>query len=247
MVKGPFRTELAVPDLQVEPAIFWFGEDAHAPLNIAMREFINLVHLAEASAWAMSFEELAAKCDTVEQFIYATDGKDVLYRGHSGDTTANNSFMTDYVGHAAQYTDDTGKIDAFAYNANDVYFFNDQHFDEMRRVYNRLENNQFDALYKEALVGSRFANSIDYRKDVRMARKIIQSDVPYSEISGIPERNDTVVPLMQKYARDVHSKNIIAFHGNDYADYGGQTEYVVGDVSKLLDLRKLYATVRGQM
>ena len=52
--------------------------------------------------------------------------------------------------------------------------------------------------------------------------------------------NDLLVPLLQAYARQ-HGKNIIAFHGSDYADYGGQTEYVVGDVSKLADLRALYA------
>jgi hypothetical protein len=76
-----------------------------------------------------------------------------------------------------------------------------------------------------------------------MVVTVIRGDMPYSKICGIPRRNDVMIPLMQKYARDAHGKNIIAFHGNDYAEYGGQTEFVVGDVSKLVDLRKLYATL----
>ena len=46
-------------------------------------------------------ERFAASCDTFDKFVRKTDGMDVLYRGHHDGATGNNSFMTDYVGHAA--------------------------------------------------------------------------------------------------------------------------------------------------
>jgi hypothetical protein len=60
-----------------------------------------------------------------------------------------------------------------------------------------------------------------------------------------PGRNDLLIPLMQHYARDVRGKNIIAFLGGDFGDFGGQNEYVVGRVSELTDLRALYDQVRA--
>ena len=208
-----------------------------------MRYFINIIekNLVESNI-SLSFEELALKYDTVDKFIRATDGKDVLYRGHNDNEVSNNSFMTDYVGHAEQYSDD-GRVDAYAYNPADVLFFNDAQFDEMRNAYRHLDDQQLSADYKAALVGNRFAD--EFRRSFSMVKKIIQNDIPYSKICADPAKNDALVPLMQAYARK-HGKNIIAFLGGDYADYGGQNEYVVGDVSKLTNLRKLYATVRAR-
>jgi hypothetical protein len=203
-----------------------------------MRNFINIVENADLQ----SFVTLAQKHDTVEKFIRATDGMDVLYRGHSDEVVPNNCFMTDYVGHAANYSDDgNGRIDAFAYDHRDVLYYDDDRFDEMRNAYRRLSNQQLATIYREALAGNRHSN--EFSNSLRMVVTVIRGEMPYSKICGIPRRNDVMIPLMQKYARDAHGKNIIAFHGNDYAEYGGQTEFVVGDVSKLVDLRKLYATL----
>ncbi len=182
------------------------------------------------------------KYNTFKQFIRATDGMDVLYRGHHDVETSDNSFMTDFFGHAEQYIDDTGRIDAFAFDPNDVLFFNDARFNEMRNAYRRLTDQQLAAVYKAALTGHRFAD--EFRGGLSAVKKMIRSDTPYSAICGDPSKNDALIPLLQVYARE-RGKNIIAFHGNDYADYGGQTEYVVGDVRKLTDLRKLYTRVRG--
>ncbi len=165
---------------------------------------------------------------------------DVLYRGHAGDETGDFSFMTDYVGHAAEYGD---TVDAFAYSPGDVWFFNDARFDEMRSAYNRLMPGELAALYREALTNNRHA--VHYENSLRAVRRVIRGDEPYSTFCANFELNDTLIPLMQKWALDKHGKNIIAFHGGDYADYGGQTEYVVGSVAKLTDLRKLYASVRA--
>jgi hypothetical protein len=187
-----------------------------------------------------AYVELARKCDTVEQFIKKTDGMDVLYRGHSGGDTSDFSFMTDYVGHAEQYGD---TVDAFAYNTGDVWFFNDARFDEMRSAYNRLMPGELAALYQAALQDNRHA--VHYENSLRAVRRVIRGDEPYSAFCANFELNDALIPLMQKWAHDKHGKNIIAFNGGDYADYGGQTEYVVGSVSKLTDLRKLYASVHA--
>jgi hypothetical protein len=149
--------------------------------------------------------------------------------------------MTDYVGHAAEYAGDSGRIDAFVLNPGDVLYYDDRRFDEMRHAYRRLSDQQLLATYNASLVGNRFADTQNFG----VVKKLLRSDTRYSNISGDPTRNDALVPLLQKYAREAHGKNIIAFHGNDYADYGGQTEYVVGDVLKLTDLRKLYTAVRS--
>lgn len=213
-----------------------------------MRDFINIVeseNLVEGFGTLPSLEELLQHCDNVDQFINKLDGSlvDALFRGHYDGQTPNNVFMTDYVGHAREYADDDGRVDAYAYDPSDVLFFNDDRFNEMRRAFSALTDQQLAEAYKTALMGHRFAD--EFRKAFSTVKKLVRGGAPYSSFCGNHETNDVVVPLMQAYAREL-GKNIIAFHGSDYSDYGGQTEYVVGDVSKLTDLRKLFASVRGQ-
>lgn len=205
-----------------------------------MRRYINIVE----SIYLTSFEKLAQRCDTVEQFLRKTDGMNVLYRGHYDDETPNHAFMTDYIGHALEYAGDEGRIDAFVVDPNDVMYFSDLRFDEMRSTMARLSDQQLATTYKNALDGNRFAD--EFLHSFPMIKKIIRGDTPYSIICRDPSQNDPIVPLLQAYA-EKHGKNIIAFHGNDYADYGGQTEYVVRNVSKLVDLRKFYINVRARM
>ncbi len=203
-----------------------------------MRDLIDIVRPLVESADLDALKTLAQKHDDVDAFIRATDGLDVLYRGHHDDATGDNSFLTDYVGHAAQYGED-GTIDAFAYDPNDVFYFDDNRFDEMRFALRRLDDEDLVEVYRKALEGNRFAEHFDFNT----VKDVIEGDTPYSEISGVPEINDALVPLLQSYARQ-KGKNIIAFHGNDYADYGGQIEFVVGEIARLTDLRKLHAGVR---
>lgn len=205
-----------------------------------MRDFISIiVEFVEGQRYT----ELARRCDTVDKFIQSTDGMDVLYRGHYDDATPNHAFMTDYVGHAKEYAGDVeGRVDAFAFDPKDVLFFDDQRFEEMRTRLKKLSRVEFGKTYRKSLQGNRFAS---HYTDIASVWKLINSNVPYSKICGDPSKNDTLIPLMQWYADAIHGQNIIAFHGNDYAEWGGQTEYVVGDVSRLIDLRKLYDRVRG--
>jgi hypothetical protein len=192
------------------------------------------------------FVTLAQKHDDVDRFVKATDGQDVLYRGQVDANIDNNSFMTDWVGHAENYCDSISQVAAFAYNPQDVLFYNDQRFEEFRAAYRRMTPKQFQQVYAAALDGNRF--SVEFAEQgIAVARKVIASKKPYSEICTDPSKNDAVIPLMQSYARDKHGKNIIAFIGGDYGDYGGQNEFVVGDVSKLVNLRVLYDQVRSAL
>lgn len=215
-----------------------------------MNDFRRWIRLCEVDINLLNrLERIAQQCDSVEQFIRKTDGEDVLYRGHHDDRTDNNSFMTDYVGHAGEYAGGEGgggRVDAFGFDPNDVLYYDDNRFNEMRDAYKELPDKQFAALYQAALVGNRHAGSFDGRQVLAKVKKVLRGNVPYSKISGDARINDLLVPLLQKYARDTHGKNIIAFHGSDYADFGGQTEYVVGDISKLADLRKFYAKVHSR-
>lgn len=208
-----------------------------------IRSIINLIESIQGVDPSLEiFVKLAQKHDNVESFIQATDGQDVLYRGHYDDDVPNNAFMTDYVGHAGEYAGDGGRVDAYAYDPSDVLFFNNARFDEFRNAMRGLTPQQLGAAYKAALAGNRHAG--EFSRSLTQVRKIIRSNTPYEDICGTPGMNDPLVPLLQAYARE-KGKNIIAFLGSDYADYGGQNEFVVGDVSKLVDLRKLYASVRG--
>lgn len=180
---------------------------------------------------------IAQQCSTPEQFIIKTDGEDVLYRGHYAAEVGDNVFLSDYVGHAREYAGDDGRIDGFGYDPNDVLYYDDRRFDEMRGAYRNLSGKQLAAIYQNSHSGLPTG-----QQALAKVKPILRGNMPYSQISGDSATNDLLVPLLQLYARH-HGKNIIAFHGNDYADYGGQTEYVVGDISKLIDLRALYAKV----
>jgi hypothetical protein len=210
----------------------------------SLRDIIALIESAQIfEAYGNDFVSLAKQCATVEQFIKKTDGMDALYRGHGGGVVENHSFFTDYVGHAEQYGD---IVDAYGYDPQDVLFFNDQRFSDMRSSYRRAaewEPKKLAAIYQTTLRGNRFSPDLERQID-RVAEVILgDEDISYSDFCDNFEQNDAFVPLMQAYASQ-KGKNIIAFRGGDYADYGGQNEYVVNDVSKLVNLRQLYTTVR---
>jgi hypothetical protein len=191
------------------------------------------------------FVEMARTNDTIEGFIDATDGWPVLYRGHFGDKVEDNSFFTDYVGHARSYVDETGRIDAYAFDPRDALMFDDVRFDEMRFAYMRLDADELADLYRTALAGNRFGPDLMSEETLGTLYEILQGETPYSEMSADPGRNDLLIPLMQHYAREARGKNIIAFLGSDFGDFGGQNEFVVGRVAELTDLRALYGQVRA--
>ena len=211
-----------------------------------MRKFMTIIdNLLTETIHLDGFAELTKTSDTFRQFLLKADSKfmDVLYRGHMENSVSNHSFMTDSISHAEEYGRD-GKVDAFAYDPSDVMFFNDAVFNELRTHYRKLSPLAFKQAYKEALTGNPYAGEFDYWFPI--VKKIIRSDVQYEKnISWDFEKNNALVPLMTQYAAN-HGKTIIAFLGGDYADYGGQNEFVVADMSKLIDLRNLYDQVKSQ-
>ena len=133
---------------------------------------------------------IARQCDSVEQFIQKTDGEEVLYRGHYSDKTGDNVFMTDYVGHAAEYAGDNGRIDAFAYDPSDVLYYDDRRFDELRNAYRGLSAKQLAAIYQASLAGEVFGNAMmnsgltTGSQVIAKVRRILRSNTPYAKISG---------------------------------------------------------------
>lgn len=214
----------------------------------SIRDFITIVdrtHLLCETIYVERFEKIARECSTYEDFLKRTDGEDVLYRGHGGGDVADHSFFTNYLGHATQYGD---VVDAYAFDHQDVMLYNDDRFEDMRRAYRRAsewEPDQFAALYRATLHGNRFAPDLDDRIEHVSEVILGDEDIPYSSFSSNYADNDAFIPLMQAYAAE-KGKNIIAFNGGDYGEYGGQLEFVVGDLSKLVSLRKLYERIHGR-
>lgn len=211
-----------------------------------MRDFINIIErglLLIESIHLAPFERLAQQYPDVNQFINKTDGQDALYRGHGGHAAVvDHSFFTDYLGHAGQYGD---FIDAFAYDPQDVMMFDDQRFEEMRSFYRRAsewEPENLADLYCNSLVGNRFRNELNDQIERVVEVILSDEDISYSSFCSNYEENDAFIPLMQSYAAS-KGKNIIAFRGGDYD--GDQTEYVVGDVSILVNLRDLHARIQN--
>lgn len=204
-----------------------------------MREFMQIVESSEVDR----LTELAKKHDDVESFLNATDGMDVLYRGHGEDEVPNDSFMSDYIGHARGYGG--GHVDAFAVDLyNDVYRFRDDQFDQMRFALRRLDDEEFAEHYARVLPERMSGFFEDW---FSIVKQVIEDDEPFEEVIATdPQKNDAMIPLMQAWGAS-KGKNIICFMGGDYGDYGGQMEFVVHDVSKLVNLRKLYAQVHQQV
>jgi hypothetical protein len=216
----------------------------HGAVDLSENELLLETELPEE---LRGFVRIALAHDTVEGFIDATDGWPVLYRGHFGNEIEDNSFFTDYVGHARSYIDETGRIDAYAFDPRDALMFDDIRFDEMRFAYMRLDARELEETYRAALAGNRFMPDLMNRETLDVLYEILQGDTPYSDMSADPGRNDILIPLMQHYAREVKGRNVIAFVGGDFGDFGGQNEFVVGRVAELTDLRRLYGQVRAKM
>lgn len=174
-------------------------------------------------------QKLAGEAGSYADFVKNTDGERVLYRGAlKDDALGNNVFMTDYVGHAKEYTDDGSydSVKGIVFSPDEVMHFNDTAFDAMRKEFATMSRTELRGLYE----GHEKLSAPD-SGTLKAVESALRSKKPYSELVGNLELNDHLVPVMQKYAEN-HGKGIISFLGTDYADYGGQLEYVVKDTSK---------------
>jgi hypothetical protein len=97
--------------------------------------------MSEKSEIASLFK--VAKGITYDNFLNKTDSLNynILYRGGY---LSNQVFMTDYIGHAKEYGDD---VDGIVYNYEDLLYFNDRVFDNLRNQFNRLTKQDIKKIY----------------------------------------------------------------------------------------------------
>jgi hypothetical protein len=185
-----------------------------------------------------SLMDIANKSNSYKEFLDKTDGSDVLYRAHHGDGLENNIFMTDWIGHAKTYTDNPEEIDGLVFDFSDLLFVDDNVFNVLRWEYSHLTTEELKRLYR----GHKHLDPT--KKDLLAVKKALASDKQYSDIIPNIALNDLLIPLLQDYASK-KGKNIISFLGSDYADYGGQHEFVVKDISSYPTLRGIWDSVKG--
>lgn len=183
-------------------------------------------------------KQKAAVAKSYGAFLKSTDGMDVLYRGTTNGL-ADNIFMTDYIGHALEYADGLDDVEAVLIDIDDVMRFDDQTFDRLRADLRKRPAAYFLSLYKHA-----DAKLHVTKEKINLVREALASETPYSELAQNYEVNDLLVPVMQAHA-ERHGKNIISFLGNDYAEHGGQMEFVVRDISRYPSLRDIWNAARA--
>lgn len=175
-----------------------------------------------------------------ETFLDKTDNLVYLYTIlYRGGEMSNDSFFTDYIGHAKEYSDD---IDGIIINEKDILFFNDNIFEELKKIkYNKSELKQIYAHHikngKMDMVMSNKHNNID--KVINFVYNFITSEILFSSIEKNHMKRDFLIPMMLDYAKNI-GKNIISFVGGDYGEYDGQNEFVVHDISKYPKLSDIY-------
>jgi len=208
--------------------------------------------------------DLAKKYD-YNTFLNKTDGLtskyNILYRGMcEGDELTNNSFMTDYIGHAREYGE---WVDGIIINDRVMYFDNET-FNDLREYFdillipsipNDFEWDEYEDKFKEKLKQiytpyfdedklSDAMYGLDYTEDMIINFVydfMVKSSEDYIKYS-MNKQNDFFIPLLQYYAKS-KGKNIISFLGGDYGDYGGADEFVVEDISKYVKLSDIWKSV----
>ena len=174
-----------------------------------------------AAAKGLSFDDYLRKTDSLRAFN--------LYRG--GSPLSDLCFMTDYIGHAREYGD---PVDGIVCDPEDVLRFDTAAFERLRHALGGLGRAALKKMYAP------FAVKLpDVQEATAFAYRFLRSEVPYEDVSWDARKNDMLVPLMVHYAR-TEGKNVVVFTGGDYADYGGQDEYVVDDISRYPKLSDLW-------
>lgn len=184
----------------------------------------------------------AAKGVSYDVFLNRLDGFSnytFLYRGGVDGMMLNYSFMAGDIEHARGYGD---TVDGVVCEGKDILYYNDRVFNELRENVGKLREQDLMVVYAPFFKDSRFIEAMGGRpknKIISIIGKLIRSDLPYSQISQNPSKNDLLIPIMLYYAK-TKGKNIIGFLGGDYYDYGGADEYVVNDISKHITLSGLW-------
>lgn len=203
-------------------------------LNENVNSYIKLIDLAKQ----YDYETFLRKSDSVTS-IY-----NILYRGMYDQELTNNSFFTDYIGHAKQYGD---YVDGIIYNNGDVLYFDDTTFDNLRNSFKNINKKELEQIYSYYFKNHILFDAMDgeYLKEesvIKFVHSFIKSNIPYSKVSKNKVKNDLLIPIMTHYAK-LKGKNIIQFIGGDYSEYGGADEFVVDDISKYTKLSDIWKSV----
>jgi hypothetical protein len=190
----------------------------------------------------------ARKYDNVDDFLEAAPREaHVLYHGGLDGTVGDNAFFGDFYNHAKGYADEEGIVTGFVYDPKDVFPVGNKTLQSARRFFADKNIREYlKPIYDAAIKDGRLADAqyqlgIPDKNVVSYVTKILKGDTPYSEIAGT-KRNDLLIPLMQELVYKLQGQNIISFKGSDF---GGATEYVVRDVSKLTNLTDFYNKVKS--
>jgi hypothetical protein len=209
----------------------WFDKKSISESKISVQDqhYDKLRNLAIGR----TFDEFLDKTDSVA-FDY-----DMLYRGSIDGSIPDESFMTDYIGHAREYGD---KVDGLLYNRSDLLYFDDIIFDNLRSyLRGKLSMEAIRSLYapyfRTKLIDGMRGDLDTEDKVIEYVYHMINSTDSFEDAIKSKEGLDSLVPLLTHYAKS-KGKNIISFYGNDYD--GDQLEFVVIDPDRYIKLSDFY-------
>lgn len=216
-------------------------------------------------------KELAKKYD-YDTFINKTDNLVdkyfILYRGTYNDQLTDDSFFSDYVGHAREYGD---YVDGIIINNNDMIYFDDIKFNYIRDNFSEIlglvkkyfydDEDRYD-YYKEykdiylkklreiyepyvdsyKLTDAMYHYDYDIEKIINYVYKFITQSNNSYEKEALTKKNDFFMPLLMYYVKSI-GKNIVSFWGSDFSYAGGMQEFVVNDISKYPKLSDIWKSV----
>lgn len=194
-------------------------------------------------ATEFDYNTFLSKTDSLTHMYY------ILYRGISDkdNIIADNSFFSDYIGHAKEYGD---FVDGLIVNPNDILYFDDNIFNKLRNKYNSKSTikplskkyilNIYNPYFKKNKLFDAMVDEYnDERSVINFVYKFINSNIPYSKVQKNKIKNDLLIPIMQYFAIE-SNYNIIQFVGDDYSDFGGADEFVVNDTSRYTKLSTIW-------
>lgn len=202
-------------------------------LNENVNSYPKLLDLAKL----YDYETFLKKSDSVTS-IY-----NILYRGMYDQELTDNSFFTDYIGHATQYGD---YVDGIIYN-DDILYFDDNTFNNLRRSFETITKKELNNIYilyfrNHKLYDAMVGEYSDEASVIKFVANFLKSNIPYTKVQQNKVKNDLLIPIMLHYAQ-MKGKNIIQFVGGDYIDYGGADEFVVNDITKYTKLSDIWKSV----
>jgi hypothetical protein len=222
----------------------------------------------ESSGEDNKFNDLVdiAKQYDYDAFLNKTDDLaskyNILYRGMDDseyDELSDNSFMTDWIGHAREYGE---YVDGVIVSNEPILYFDNDEFDNLRENFipvilptfpKYFDNyDEYQEEIKEALkkIYTPYFNEnklgdamyqLDYSEDkvIDFVYDILVNSAEKYKKYSMSKKNDFFIPLLIFYAKS-RGYNIISFWGSDF---GGADEFVIDDMSRYTKLSDIWKSV----